>query len=355
MNRSALAALVVVALVPAALAGCRRSGAAPASASASLTGAYDEEVTDTARVVSGLRPLSPGAFTSIVSLPDWLGWESESRVRWAVALDERLQPLRRWASESLASEAGACQTLLQPFGGTEFLLAYSLFPSCEGYVLVGSESAGQLPAMNDLSSAQMASYFEDVRRAFPDVFTRSTARRQAAGSGPRLSGAIFRLLVQLARLDAKIVSATRFDITADGRPLESIPVRGGNARPAALSLTFEVPNGHPQSLVYFPADVEDGALRRRPGAWTFLRMQAPFVTLLAPRPMQPAARCSLLRDLIVDQSTMILQVEPGWTPLRAPEWRVRQLSPVPGGESERLPAPTLAVKAAAPGRGGARR
>jgi hypothetical protein len=356
---SPLVTLAVALLVLAStLAGCRgkaasatgREGEAPGSSTP-----FDAETTDTARVIAGMPPLGSGAFASIVSLPDWLGWESESRVRWSVAWGDRVKPLRDWASAALAADGGGCQTLLQPFGGTEFLFAYSVFPSCEGYVLVGSEPVGQLPSLDAATPTQLAGYFEDVRRAFPEVFTRSTARHTTPSAGPKLAGAIPSLLVQLARLDAHIVSASRFDITTDGRPLESIPIRGGNARPAALSLTFEVPNGRPQSLVYFPADLDDAAMRRRPGAWTFLRMQAPFVTLLAPRPPIAAARCSLVRDLILDQSRAILQAGPAWTPVRPPDWTVTELATPPASMSARLGAPTLAVKALPAAKPGSRR
>jgi hypothetical protein len=345
-------ALVLAVACAAAAAACGAPAAkAPGQASdeaATGTTPYDSDTTDTARVLAGMKPLRGQAFAPVVALTEWREWESESRERWGAAWSDRVEPLRRWAASALTGEASGCQTLLSPFGGSEFLAAYALFPSCEGYVLVGTEPAGQLPSLDGVTPSQLTGFIDDLRRAFPEVFPpqRGTARRPAARSsqGPRLTGAIPSLLVQLARLDARIVNASRFDITAEGRPLESIPIRGGNARPAALSLTFEVPNGRPQSLVYFPADVDDAAMRRRPGAWTFLRMQAPFATLLAPPPASSAASCSLLRDLIRDQSRVVLQARPAWTPLGAPDWSVTDLPPLPGPASQRSPALVLALR-----------
>jgi hypothetical protein len=357
MRSSRRPLVVALALVVASLAAssaCRRSQAtSPGEESGQAAGmsAYDAETTDIARVLAGMRPLRKQAFAALVGLQEWRDWEVESRDRWGAAWSDRVQPIRSWANAALTGEASGCQTLLHPFGGTEFLAAYMLFPSCEGYVLVGDEPVGQLPSLDTVTPAQFAGFAEDVRRAFPDVFPKPTEKRRGVGSAasPRLIGAIPSLLIQLARLDARIVSASRFDLTADGRPLESIPIRGGNARPAALSLTFEVPNGRPQSLVYFPADVDDAAMRKRPGAWTFLRMQAPFSTLLTPPPAQTAARCSLLRDLILEQSHVILQSQPTWTPLGPPGWVVSTLAPMPHSLS-----PTVAVRQKPPTKPGAR-
>jgi len=263
--------------------------------------------------------------------------------------------VRAWAHGELEGRAAGCQTLLHPFGGTALLTAYMLFPSCEGYVLVGTEPVGQLPSLDAVTPSQFASFTDDVRREFPEVFPDAGAVRRAGVSGaPRLTGAIPSLLVQLARLDARIVSAARFDITADGRPLESIPIRGGNARPAALSLTFEVPNGRPQSLVYFPADLDDASLRKRPGAWTFLRLQAPFVTLLLHRPLR-GERFALLRDLVGEQSQVVLEAPPSWVHAAAPEWAVAMLSPLPSPAFPRPFTPGVAVRQKAAAKPGTRR
>jgi hypothetical protein len=354
MNRSRIRVRLALAPVVAALvtiAACRRpDGMASIEAqgeTAAGSSAYDAETTDIARVLAGMRPLRGQAFTTLVQLPEWREWESESRDRWGVAWSERVQPVRAWANISLEGVASDCRTLLHPFGGAGFLAAYMLFPSCEAYVLVGTEPMGQLPSFEAITPAQFAGFAEDVRRMFPDVFPKDGAMRRPGSASPaglRLSGAIPSLLVQLARLNARVVSAARFDITTDGRPMESIPIRGGNARPAALSLTFEVPNGRPQSLVYFPADLDDAAIRRRPGAWTFLRLQAPFATLLAPSHMLPRERFSLLLGLVRDHSRLILQAEQAWVPLGAPDWIVSTLPALPASAFCPPGSPTIAVR-----------
>lgn len=160
------------------------------------------------------------------------------------------------------------------------------------------------------------------------------------------------MLVQLARLDARIVHASRFDLSSNGRPLEAIPIRGGNARPAALSLTFEVPGGRPQSLVYLPADLDDASLRRRPGVWTFLKLQAPFTTLLAPAGDLGGDRATILRELVLDQSRAILQDRPAIPErlLGQRRWTISTLSDPPTGAFGPGASPTLALRRPATGR-----
>jgi hypothetical protein len=152
----------------------------------------------------------------------------------------------------------------------------------------------------------------------------------------------------LAHLDARIVHASRFDLASNGRPLEAIPIRGGNARPAALSLTFEVPGGKPQSLVYLPADLDDAAMRRRPGVWTFLKLQAPFTTLLAPAGELGGDQTTILRALVLDQSRAILQDRPAipghlFVPRR---WTMLTLSGAPAAAFGPGVSPILALRRA---------
>jgi hypothetical protein len=154
------------------------------------------------------------------------------------------------------------------------------------------------------------------------------------------------LLVQLAQLEARVINASRFDLASNGRPLEATPIRGGSARPAALSITFELPDGRPQSLVYLPANLDDAAMKRRPAVWTFLRLQAPFTTLLLPAAGLKGERATVLRELVVAQSQAILQDQPAIPSnlLGARRWAVSRLDPPPVGAFGPDAVPTLAVR-----------
>jgi hypothetical protein len=339
----AVAALATACRQPVAAAGGERADSArPPGISP-----YDVETTDAARMLGGIPPVRREAFATLLEMRAWSDYQVESRRRWASAWSARFQPLRAWADVELKKTAGSCQTLLHPFGGTDFLSAYLMFPGCEGYVLVGSEPVGQLPAFDGASAAQVADAADEVQRAFPEVFPQDDSARRRA-EVPRRPGALRLLLVQLAHLDARIVAASRFDLASNGRPLEAIPIHGGNARPAALSITFEVPNGRPQSLVYLPAELDDAAMKRRPAVWTFLRLQAPFTTLLAPSTGLDGNRATVLRELVTDQSRAILQDRPVLPSrlLDPRHWTVSTLSNPPAGAFGPGAAPTLALRKA---------
>ncbi len=341
--------LVLILTVGVCTTACRQPAAArggpDGAAPPAGTTPYDVETTDIARVLGGMPPVRAAAFAGLLDKPAWHAYEAEARSRWSGAWSASFEPVRRWAGVELKAASLNCQTLLHPFGGTEFLSAYLMFPGCEGYVLVGSEAVGQLPTFTDATAAQVADMAAEVRRSFPDVFAQNTGARRRSGA-PVRSGALRLLLVQLAHLDARIVNASRFDLASSGRPLEAIPIRGGNARPAALSLTFELPGGKPQSLVYLPAELDDASMKRRPGVWTFLRLQAPFTTLLAPAGELAGDRATVLHELIVDQSRVILQDRPVIPErlLGRKGWTVSTLSDPPVGAFGPVAAPTLAVR-----------
>jgi hypothetical protein len=343
-------ALSVMLASAACATACRQPTVAASGAESAVltagTSPYDMETTDIARVLGGLPPARTEPLAGLLATPAWRAYEAEARTRWSAAWSSRWEPVRRWASVELKDPAGRCQTLLHPFGETDFLPAYLMFPACDGYVLVGSESVGQMPNFADASASKVAAIADEIRRSFPEVFVEDSSSRRRAQSLPARPGALRLLLVQLAHLDARIVHASRFDLASNGRPLEAIPIRGGNARPAALSLTFEVPGGRPQSLVYLPADLDDAAMRRRPGVWTFLRLQAPFTTLLAPAGELGGDQISILRELVLDQSRTILQDRPVIPERLFGErrWRTSTLSDPPNGAFGPGASPTLALR-----------
>ena len=345
-------ALVLILASAVCTTACRQGAAAASGAESAVlpagTSPYDVETTDIARVLGGMPPARTEALAGLLATPAWRAYEAESRTRWSAAWSSRWEPVRGWAGIELKGPAGKCQTLLHPFGGADFLPAFLMFPACEGYVLVGSEPVGQIPTFTEATASKVAAMADEIRRSFPEVFARDSASRLRAESSPARPGALRLLLVQLAHLDARIVHASRFDLASNGRPLEAIPIRGGNGRPAALSLTFEVSGGRPQSLVYLPADLDDAAMRRRPGVWTFLKLQAPFTTLLAPAGELGGDQTTILRALILDQSRAILQdrpVIPGhlFVPRR---WTVSTLSDPPNGAFGPGASPTLALRRA---------
>jgi hypothetical protein len=355
MTRQTATCRLVLALILASAActtACRQPAVAASGAESAVlpagTSPYDAETTDIARVLGGMPPVRTGALAGLLAIPEWRAYEAEARTRWSAAWSSRWEPVRGWARVELKDPAGRCQTLLHPFGEASFLPAFLMFPACEGYVLVGSEPVGQMPAFTEASSSTVAAMADEIRRSFPGVFAGESGQRQGARSRPARPGALRLLLVQLAHLDARIIHASRFDLASNGRPLEAIPIQGGNARPAALSLTFEVPGGRPQSLVYLPADLDDAAMRRRPGVWTFLKLQAPFTTLLAPAGALGGDQTSILRALVLDQSRAILQdrsVIPGHL-LVPRRWRISTPSDPPNGAFGPGASPTLAVRRA---------
>ena len=337
----------------ASAAACRQQVAtAEASKSSALrpgVSPYDVETTDVARVLSGITPVRREDFATLLEMRVWWDYQAESRSRWASAWSARFQPVQAWAAVELKAAAGNCQTLLHPFGGTDFLTAYLLFPGCEGYVLVGSEAVGQLPTLDKATTSQVASVTEDVRRAFPGGVP---ARRQrpAALRGPAAS-----------RSPPPAADSTRAPRRTDCRRLALRPCVGRQASRGDPDPRRQRETGCAQhhvrgaqrtaAVARLPARrSDDTAMKRRPAVWTFLRLQAPFTTLLAPVGGWNGDRATILRELVVDQSLAILQERPVIPErlLGQRRWTVSTLPGPPVGAFVPGAAPTLAVRRGGP-------
>jgi len=80
--------------------------------------------------------------------------------------------------------------------------------------------------------------------------------------------------------------------------------------------------------------------------WTFLKIQAPFATLLAPAAKLGGGETTILRALVLDQSSAILQDRPVIPVhlLGQPRWATSTLANPPAGAFGPNASPTLAVR-----------
>ena len=313
-------AVALLLVLSASATYCRRTEAASARAGhvvPQATVPYDVSLTDTARVLAGMKPEQAERFRDALTTPAWQSWQKDADADWAQERVSRLAPIGNWQQEHLAKLPGiTATTLVYPFAGPDILNAVLLFPDSPRYVLFGLEHVGSLPAIDRLPADRLARLLDEIHAATADLLQRNyfiTSHMSRDTQAQELHGIFPLLAVFLARLDARIVSARLLEIAPDAslRPPTGASDEGKKSA-SAVEIVFVRPGHAPQTVVYFRAQAEDAAIGKRPGVVPFLEREGPFLTFLKSASyLLHGPQFTKVRRLLLAQSQLILQDDSG--------------------------------------------
>lgn len=313
------ASLLLLLFLSVAIPGCQKpAGPGP---QASSPPAAQAEVLRPQKAESGLDRL----FYHIGGLPDPAGrpWPEEASWsafaelagrEWANFDGTVLGPMKNWAWTELRDARAGTQSLFYPFGGPDFVTAYTLFPEARETVLLGLEQVGNLPDLEGASPAWREAYFADMSFLIAEFFKRgyfiTKDMTDVYGRG-KVDGALSIIAFFLARGGYSVVEVTR--LTPDGQGgwketpyerLTSLPRRPYGARIAYRK------SGDPEvrSVVYFSCDIENKAFPAgSPLHKYFAGLEGTTTFVKSGSYLLQYTDFSILRDLILDRSLYVLQ------------------------------------------------
>jgi hypothetical protein len=294
--------------------------------------------TDTARVLAGLAPADAARLDAVVQRPAWRAYREDVDQRWARLHTTRFAVMRDWSDREVRPAAGPCDTLFYPFGGPDFINAYTLFPGCSRYLLFGLEPVGSMPVIDRANLQAFDALLADLRASLSDVFVRDyfiTSEMMTELKAPGVNGTLPLLLVFLARIDARIVDIRMESPWSDAAPAAAPPPAQGPApgaarrppqRPTAVTIRFTGPgSARVQTLCYARVRMEDAEFTRQESLLAYLDRHAPFTTMLKSASyLLHDSQFSRVRSLILGGSHAVLQDDTG-VPFRffeKPSWRV---------------------------------
>jgi hypothetical protein len=287
--------------------------------------AFDQALTDTARVLAGLMPSDEARFRTVVTRNSWKTYASDFGTNWTRVELGRFREMRAWRDRELKTIADQCETVFYPFGGPDFLNVHLFFPNCRTYLLFGLEPPGSIPAIDRLPGTRVDILLPQLRESLSDVFVRDyfiTQNMLAELKSSELNGTLPLLLAFLARRDARIVALHRdapWD-RADATGTETAPAPLGPApssktaarRPASVTIEFVMPGDRaPRQVIYTKVDMQDTVFVRKTALIEELRRRSPMLTFLKSASyLMHDDRFSTVRSIVLD-SKAILQDDTG--------------------------------------------
>lgn len=271
-----------------------------------------------ARYISGLPVEDDALPSSLRNLAAFKAQRQFFESRWSELEPQRLDPMRSWANSELKQAREDAETVFYPFGGPDFLHAFTFFPNANRYIHFGLEPAGVMPDLLTMTQKETADMLTLIRKSLFAVLEWSFFRtndmkvdliRSQMGAAPLILSFIARSGNEILKVDYVELDAEGNLVTVQapaGSPAYSGPIHG-------IRFYFrKSSDAAPQEVIYFSLDVSDSAYGKNKRLHSFIKRQQGVVTYLkAASYLMHYASFNRIRGLILEESQHVLQTDSG--------------------------------------------
>lgn len=218
------------------------------------------------------------------------------------------QPMSEWARTEVRRPPGG--TVFYPFSGPDFVTVSHLFPQADRFVMVAMQAAGEPADVTNMSSVRLQSFQAKFMREWMKFSRLAFFRTDDLNEDLRDKHAqigVTTILITFALysgFDVKAVYPIVFD-EASGDYIKA----NGPWKSVRLELSKA---GKPVVLDYVSLDLSDGVLSQSASTRAWLAKEAKNPVLLkAASHLLQETYFSVLRDILVENATMVVQDETG--------------------------------------------
>ncbi|MGD1839690.1 MAG: hypothetical protein ACFB0B_02175 [Thermonemataceae bacterium] len=238
----------------------------------------DQKANSRAEIFAAMPLEDTTHFGRILAMPAVKKHYTDSDTGWRYLDRTYLTPLRKWRDEEIKDMNKKGNTLFYPFSGPDFLNAYTLFPDCDNYIMLGLEKVGELPdGFAEKDEPYVNNYLSNIRNALEDIFKRNYFITSYMGSDLyRVSKGVLPIInVFLARTNNEIVGIHRLVLDEAGKPsLQALdkPVNDKDSTVTGLAIEFKnEKKDYTQWIYYFGMDASDEGLANKQEIDVFFR------------------------------------------------------------------------------------
>jgi hypothetical protein len=291
-------------------------GAGPAARADITAGAENVPYDEIAHLLAGMRFPETGGAYSRAKKSAWKKYAAGADRRWDAFNKNKAAAIRKWSSRALADIRNSGRTVLYPFGGPDFIYAYTFLPDAAVYVLLGLEPTGRLPNLADMSNDEFSACFQLLDEALKDILQISFFKTNDMSeelSGECITGTLPVMMLFLARSGSYISSLRLFDLDRNGKQiyrLSPAECRGKNGFCRGIEIEFiRAGSSVRKRLVYLSADISDSGFSQCPGCKAYLeKLEGPVISFVKSASyLMHKSYFSGIRDLLLEKSAFILQ------------------------------------------------
>ena len=291
-------------------------GAGPAARADITAVAENVPYDEIAHLLAGMHFPETGGDYSRAKKSAWVKYAAVADRRWDSFNKNKAAAIRKWSSGALADIRSRSRTVLYPFGGPDFLYAYTFFPDADRYVLLGLEPTGRLPNFADMRDDDFSACLQMLDESLKDILQISFFKTEDMSeelSGTHITGTLPVMMLFLARSGSHISSLRFFDLDRNGLQLYRLSpaeCRGKNGFCRGIEIEFiRAGSSVKKRLVYLSADISDSGFSQCPGCKAYLeKLEGPVISFVKSASyLMHKSYFSGIRNLLLEKSAYILQ------------------------------------------------
>jgi hypothetical protein len=276
----------------------------------------DSSQDELATLMSGL-PTASETLKKWQESPSWKDFAKSINDHWTAFDTQILVPMKKWASEDLFEAGQATQSLLYPFGGPDFVTAFTLFPNATKIVLMGLEPVGNLPNFDKAPAGWGDDYFKDSDTILSDFLKRgyfvTKHMNEVYGAG-RVDGALPVICFFLKRTGNSIVAVKRLALDDKGHWQESpYAAKRPQKWPYGIRVDYvKSADAVVRSVYYFTCDLSDTQFVKDGPLFEFFDgLEAMSTFIKSASYLLHYSEFANIRNLILTRSLVVLQDDSG--------------------------------------------
>lgn len=267
------------------------------------------------RFLSGLKQKEANEITPYEDSLTWIKYAKTNRSKWARLDRIKLRRMEKFRDVEFAEVNRNTEVLFYPFGGPDFLHAYSFFPYAKKFVLIGLESVGSLPGVHNMAGdSAMIKYFGMINRSLYTVLAVSffkTIDMKEDFKSEELDGILPILVIFCIRTDNQIVDIKPIFVNSAGEV--RVKEKAEFADAYGVEITFVDKHGENKTMYYFSRNISNSGFKPGYSFYKFAEKLGPVTTYLkaASYLMHREEQFSNIRDFILHQSKYVIEDDSG--------------------------------------------
>ncbi len=298
------------------LAGCASSREnTKAGARPTFAIPADPYADDAARFLAGMPGRAESPFKQFEDEKQWQAHAAGFDAAFARWNAGRRPPIADFQKTELTGKDVESATAFYPFGGPDVVHVMTFYPHNPEYILVGLESPGSLAKVGKLSETALETQLPHVRRTLSDVLGKSffitRQMAQQLRSGQVTDGLLPIMLVQLVRMQARILGVTPVTLNDAGDVVAREPASGQANRGVAIEFQMSGGTSH-RRLYYFSVNLGDEKFSGNTRFHNFLARPARMVSMFKSTSYMPHRKdFSKIREVVMGRSLAVVQDDSG--------------------------------------------
>ncbi|MBL8004497.1 MAG: hypothetical protein JNL36_05310 [Candidatus Kapabacteria bacterium] len=283
---------------------------------------HNKQLTTIANVLAGMSVDNDARYTKITSKKTWFLYKTLFGNIWEDFVESRSQLMNEWADKNINDIQNSAKTLFYPFGGPDFTMAYSMFPTADRYILMGLEPVGIIPNFALLSDTTFKTFSTNMINSMKTYCSFGffiTKEMQQDLSIRGVNGVLPIIMIMMARDKMLLHSINHIYLDSNATIVKRTTNMNGVPDKEfkgieGVEILFSKPGKKKIDVCYyFKTDLSNGSPKSTETMEKFLQKNDDTVAtfLKAASYLMHNGVFSLIRTMIINNSSYILQDDSG--------------------------------------------